>query len=204
MARCTMRSIVLVVATSFVAQASMGGDAARVQRGVDELVASARTLTAEEMASIALRFDAPEYLVVGGHIGGITLVGGKGELMRIGEGFGQMIEPEQTAKVGIFWNHSPDPVFIRIGGDEELTAVPSGAFVVVGDLITDNRAFAARPRGPGEAVAAAVSVTCGSEYYACCTGTGGTSNKARCRRNNVPDSDCVAGGVGASSCTIGD
>jgi hypothetical protein len=199
-----MRSVVLVAVTSFVSQAALARGSQTAPRSVDELIASARTLSAEEMASIARRFEAPEYLVIGGHIGGFTLVGGKGDLMRIGEGFGQTVEPDQTVKVGMFWNHAPDPIFIRVGNDEELTAVPSGAFIVVGDLISDNQVFAARPRTPGEAVAASVSVTCGSEFYACCTGTGGSSYKARCRRNGISDSDCAAGGTGASSCTIGD
>lgn len=155
------------------------------------------------MSSIARHFDAPEYLVVGGHIGGITLVGGKGDLMRIGAGFGQTIEPEQTAKVGIYWNHSADPVFIRVGRDTELTSVPSGAFVVVGDIISDNQVFPSKPSGPGHAAIQSVSGSCGAGYYACCTATGGSSYKARCRANGTPDGDCVSGGQGATDCSIG-
>lgn len=46
------------------------------------------------------------------------------------------------------------------------------------------------------------SVTCGAGYYACCWVTTDGCPRARCQTVGSGDGYCIAGGVGATSCTV--
>lgn len=167
-------------------------------RPFDELLAADR-MSVEEVATLARGLEVKEYLVVAGWQGGITLLDGD-TLMKLGREFGSFAKSSERVRTGVLWNAGEESVWVRIGADGEPIEVARGSMVVVGNIMTD----LTLPPHSGRRVESAVSVTCGTGYYAYCYGTGGSSLKAKCREDSEDDSDCTAGGHGATSCTIGD
>lgn len=175
------------------------GDGTKV-RPLDQLLI-ADSMSAAEMSSLASQLECEEYLVVGGHQGGVVLEEG-GPLMRTGTDFGEFVLVGERVRRGVLWNSGVESVWVRVGIDAEATEIRGGTMLVVGDILTDVGVIASR--AGGLPISRTATVVCGEGYYACCTGTGGTSYKARCRCNGTDDSMCIAGGEGSTSCTVGD
>jgi hypothetical protein len=152
-------------------------------------------MTSKEMGILSDHLKAPEYFVFG-RKERLTVEGGA-PLTRLGNQFGEVVGITETVTDSILWNNGGGPAFIRVSDAErsysELIEVPAGTVLAVGDVLTD-LGLAGR----------SVSVSCGVGYYACCYGNGGTSNKARCRKNGTSDADCTSGGAGSTGCTIGE
>lgn len=206
-----LRCLMACVACVGVSVASAGEPpiaAAEFSPEVAKLMLTARSWSADEIHALAKYVRAPRYVIVPADAGPVSYESGNPMLM-LGEDYGKVFEVGDTALRGVMWNFTNDPAVVRIGEGPDVTNLPPGTLLIVGDaahgLVGPADAF--QPGVDGEfwvILNRTLSVKCGAGYYACCTGTGSTM-KAVCIRDNSPNAPvCDGGGPGSSECSISD
>lgn len=131
---------------------------------------------------------------------------------------GDLVVGGDIVHAGVIWNVSSQPATFFIvanGWMEEGFDIPPGQMLAIGPtmmsedaMVTMNAMVAVSGTGGGGGGSGPgfqngpCSVTCASGNFACCTQTA-SGPKCRCRPMNNNDNDCVAGGKGAPSCSLG-
>ncbi|MDQ7013455.1 MAG: hypothetical protein Q9O74_06110 [Planctomycetota bacterium] len=165
-----------------------------IQHGLT-MLAEGERFSEYDLWAIAVTIESPEYTVIANTEGWLFQ---GGDMVKIGKDLGQYCEVGEPVGEGVYWNQSEFAVYLVNAEDSNalIKVAPFGLLSI--GLTTDMRTKV----GPGSGGDGAI--VCRDGYSACCIPSVTPAIRKCLSDTNGDFSACEGGGLGASSCDVGD